>query len=146
LSPNLILLVFKRYFYLCSVCADFPILDLPVELGEIAAAQNIPEKFLIQILQRLKAAHIVGSSRGVAGGYFLAKDPASITIADVVRAVDSTIFENPVAAEGAKSTKGRELLLRVWSALSDRIAGQLEQITFERLSNDLKDEQLTYYI
>lgn len=120
--------------------------NVPVQLGEIAAAQNIPEKFLTQIFQRLKAAQIVSSSRGVAGGYFLAKDPASITIADVVRAVDSTIFENPLATEGAKSTKGRDLLLRTWSALSDSIAGQLEQITFERLSNDLKEGQLTYDI
>ena len=120
--------------------------NVPVQLGEIAAAQNIPEKFLTQIFQRLKAAQIVSSSRGVAGGYFLAKDPASITIADVVRAVDSTIFENPLASEGAKSTKGRELLLRTWSALSDIITGQLEQITFERLSNDLKEGQLTYDI
>jgi len=120
--------------------------NLPIQLGEIASAQNIPEKFLTQIFQRLKAAHIVGSTRGVAGGYFLVKNPALITLADVVRAVDSTIFENPVAAEGGKGTKGRDLLLRTWSTLSDSIAGQLEQITFERLSNDLKDGQLTYDI
>jgi Rrf2 family protein len=120
--------------------------NVPVQLGEIAAAQNIPEKFLIQIFQRLKAAHLVGSSRGAAGGYFLAKDPAMITIADVVRAVDSTIFEKPADAEGAKRTRGRELILRAWNTVSDGIAGQLEQITFERLANDLNDGQLTYSI
>jgi Rrf2 family protein len=119
--------------------------NLPVQLGEIASAQNIPEKFLIQILQKLKAAHIVSSSRGSAGGYFLAKDPASITIADVVRAVDSTIFEKP-KAESPKNTPGKELILRTWNTLSNIIAVQLEQITFERLSNDLKNEQLTYNI
>ncbi len=120
--------------------------NLPVQLGEIASAQNIPEKFLIQILQKLKAAQIVSSSRGSAGGYFLAKDPASITIADVVRAVDSTIFEKPGEAESPKNTPGKELILRTWNTLSNIIVVQLEQITFERLSNDLKEGQLTYDI
>ncbi|MGO9380348.1 MAG: RrF2 family transcriptional regulator [Dissulfurispiraceae bacterium] len=135
--------------YACMAVLELSLryaINVPVQLGEIAAAQSIPEKFLIQILQRLKAAHIVGSSRGAAGGYFLARDPASITIADVVRAVDSTIFEKPGEVEGAKNTPGRELILRTWNALGDIIAGQLEQITFERLSNDLKNGQLTYYI
>jgi DNA-binding IscR family transcriptional regulator len=105
--------------------------NLPVQLGEIASAQNIPEKFLIQILQKLKAAQIVSSS---------------ITIADVVRAVDSTIFEKPGEAESPKNTPGKELILRTWNTLSNIIVVQLEQITFERLSNDLKNEQLTYNI
>jgi Rrf2 family protein len=120
--------------------------NVPIQLTEIAGAQEIPEKFLTQILQRLKAAHIVGSARGMAGGYFLTKDPANITLADVVRAVDNSLFDIQSEAEIVSGPKGREIVLRTWSSVSSCLAGQLDQVTFESLVTSLKNEQLTYYI
>ena len=120
--------------------------DAPVQLTEIAGAQEIPEKFLTQILQRLKAAHIVGSARGMAGGYFLTKDPADITLADVVRAVDNSLFDIQGEAEIAGGPKGREIVLRKWSSISNCMVGQLDKVTFEDLISSLKNDQLTYYI
>lgn len=120
--------------------------DAPIQLTEIAGAQEIPEKFLTQIFQRLKAAHIVGSARGMAGGYFLAKDPANITLADVIRAVDDSLLDIPAEADIAGGPRGREVVLRTWNSIISGVAVQLEQITFENLINRLKNEQLTYYI
>ena len=57
----------------------------PVKGESIAQAQEIPLKFLENILGELKHAGIVRSQRGTEGGYWLARDPAEITIADVAR-------------------------------------------------------------
>jgi Rrf2 family protein len=120
--------------------------DTPVQLTEIAGAQEIPEKFLTQIFQRLKAAGIVDSARGMSGGYFLAKDPANITMADVVRAVDSAVLEISGEAEMTGGPRGRDVVLRCWNSVSKSVIEQFEHITFEELVNRLKGEQLTYHI
>lgn len=118
----------------------------PVQVAEIAGAQDIPEKFLIQLFQRMKSANIVSSARGVAGGYFLAKSPADISLADVVRAVDNTLLGSYGEEEMTDGSKGRELVLRTWCSLSNDVADQLEGITLEALAKKLKNEKMTYYI
>jgi Rrf2 family protein len=55
---------------------------------ELSEAQGIPEQYLIQILLQLKAAGIVQSARGSVGGYQLSRDPAQISVAEVIVAID----------------------------------------------------------
>jgi Rrf2 family transcriptional regulator, cysteine metabolism repressor len=120
--------------------------NAPVQVSEIAGSQDIPEKFLIQLFQRLKAAQIVSSARGVTGGYFLAKNPAEISLADVIRAVDNTLLGSYGEEEMADGSKGRELVLRAWRSISDDVADELERITLEALAKKLSNEKMTYYI
>lgn len=120
--------------------------DTPVQLTEIAGAQHIPEKFLTQIFQRLKTAKIVSSMRGMAGGYYLARDPSKITLADVVRAVDNAVLETTSEAAMTGGPRGRDVVLRYWNSVSTSVVEQLENITFEELVTRLKGEQLTYQI
>src|SRR4051794_36782943 len=54
--------------------------DTPMKGDRIADAQNVPLKFLENILAELRRAGIVGSQRGAEGGYWLAKKPASVSI------------------------------------------------------------------
>src|SRR3954454_13785160 len=65
--------------------------DGPVKGDHIATAQKIPLKFLENILLDLKHAGLVQSQRGAEGGSWLAKDPAEITLAEVIRAVEGPI-------------------------------------------------------
>lgn len=58
----------------------------------IAQDENIPKKFLEQILLELKRAKLVNSKQGTAGGYYLLKSPDDISLADIYR-----IFEGPIA-------------------------------------------------
>jgi Rrf2 family protein len=58
---------------------------------QLAHAQDMPLKFLENILGSLRTAGIVASRRGAAGGYLLARDPADVTVADVIRAVDGPL-------------------------------------------------------
>jgi Rrf2 family protein len=62
-----------------------------VKSEEIARAEGIPIRFLLNILTELRHADIVRSQRGSEGGYQLARSPADITVADIVRAVDGAL-------------------------------------------------------
>src|SRR5882724_11946171 len=66
--------------------------DRPVvRIQTISEQQNIPKKFLEQILNDLKSAGIVQSKRGVSGGYRLARRPEEISLASVVRHVEGAL-------------------------------------------------------
>ena len=66
--------------------------DQPVvRIQAISEQQNIPKRFLEQILNDLKTAGIVQSRRGVAGGYRLARRPEEITLAAVVRHIEGAL-------------------------------------------------------
>jgi Rrf2 family protein len=62
----------------------------PVRLKTIADAHKIPARFLVQILLQLKAAGLVVSTRGAAGGYLLARSPDQISLADIIGVIDRT--------------------------------------------------------
>ena len=62
-----------------------------VRIQSISEQQNIPKRFLEQILNDLKTAGVVQSKRGVAGGYRLARPPEEITLAAVVRHIEGAL-------------------------------------------------------
>ena len=65
--------------------------DSVVRIQQISERQNIPKKFLEQILNDLKAAGVVESKRGVAGGYRLRRPPERITLAEVIRYIEGPL-------------------------------------------------------
>ena len=71
-----------------------------LRIQSISAEQNIPKRFLEQILNELKSAGIVESRRGVAGGYRLSKPPDQISLAVVIRHI-----EGPLAPVSCVSEK-----------------------------------------
>ena len=60
----------------------------PLHIHEISEAFGIPERYLVQILLQLKGAGLVSSTRGVAGGYRLARAATDISLSEVLVAVD----------------------------------------------------------
>jgi Rrf2 family cysteine metabolism transcriptional repressor len=60
----------------------------PLRTHEIALAQGIPERYLVQILLQLKAAGLVQSVRGSVGGYRLARRGNEVSVADVIVAIE----------------------------------------------------------
>ena len=65
--------------------------DQVVSISAISAEQNIPKRFLEQILNELKTAGLVQSRRGVAGGYRLAKRPDQIPLSTIVRHIEGAL-------------------------------------------------------
>ena len=70
----------------------------PVQLGEIAAAQNIPPKFLTVMLSQMSREGLVGTRRGRDGGYWLAKAPAEISYGELVRLTRGSLGLLPCAS------------------------------------------------
>src|SRR5690348_18435309 len=62
-----------------------------VRIQTISDRQNIPKRFLEQILNDLQSAGVVSSKRGVAGGYRLARPPEKINLAVVIRNIEGAI-------------------------------------------------------
>lgn len=69
--------------------------EISLMIADIADAQNIPKKFLEQILLDLKHHGIVISRRGKTGGYLLLKRPAEITFGEILRIIDGPIAPLP---------------------------------------------------
>jgi len=118
----------------------------PVQLSTISESQDIPKKFLIQLLLRLKNANIVDSARGIAGGYYLTRSPSRISLADVIRAIDDSIIEVPRDEKRLKVSDSDKLLLRIWSDITKYTAKRMEDATFDKLMSQIGSGQLTYQI
>lgn len=88
----------SEYAIRALICLGAPTAPEVLSIQDIARQEQIPKKFLEQVLLALKKAGIVQSSRGKAGGYSLRGAPAGITLGDIVRAVDGPLAPLPCAS------------------------------------------------
>jgi Rrf2 family iron-sulfur cluster assembly transcriptional regulator len=104
----------------------------PTSVRDIAERTGLPQPYLEQILLALKGAGLVRSKRGVGGGYVLARDPADITLGQIVSAVDGPIaagdFGEP-HQNGACDHEGQCILLTVWSDVGSHMRELLDTFT-----------------
>jgi Rrf2 family protein len=107
-----------------------------VTRDELAEAQDIPPPFLEGILRQLRQAEIVKSRRGTEGGFRLARPASSVTVADVVRALDG-----PLAAvrgarpENATYNGPAEHLQDVWVATRAALRSVLDEVTLADIAS-----------
>ena len=107
--------------------------DGPVSLSDIATNQNIELNYLEQLFRKLRIAGIVKSIRGRKGGYIYAKDPVSISIKEVMHAVDevldATKCNGTSACHNGKKCSTHDL----WNDLNILVDDYLEKITIHSL-------------
>ena len=109
--------------------------DGPVKGERIAQAQEIPLKFLENILLELRHAGIVRSQRGVEGGYWLARPAEEVSLADVIRAVEGPIANVRGAGPQDVEYGGAASRLReVWIAVRASLRSVLEETTIADLA------------
>lgn len=102
----------------------------PMRADAVARAQSIPAKFLENLLSDLRRARLVASQRGSDGGYRLARAASSITLADVIRAVDGPLAGVRDEAPEDLAYPGAAASLRdVWIALRASMRTVLESVT-----------------
>lgn len=117
----------------------------PVRASEIAEANQIPLRFLIQILLQLKGAGHVTSVRGAAGGYRLAGDAASISVWEIVQTIDGP--QESTSEPDSDRGVGWKVLRKVWKAVNSREKELLKQIRFDHLVKEaLQPQANMYYI
>ena len=107
----------------------------PVKREAIAAAQGIPDPFLEQILLALKRAGIVRTRRGPEGGYWLAREPAQVTLAEVIRAVEGPLANVQGARPEDVAYRGAATALQgVWIAVRANLRAVLDEVTLADLA------------
>jgi len=115
----------------------------PMPLSVLAQNQGISEAYLEQLLRALKQAGLVTAKRGVNGGYCIARPPESISVEDVLRALEgSTAVADCVSRRGegcasACTCSARPLFLK----LQSQITAVLESTTIQDLANEHKEQK-----
>ncbi len=111
--------------------------EKPLHIRDISKAQDIPQRFLEQILLQLKRAGYLRSHKGPRGGYFLSKPPSQINVAEVIRVMDG-----PLAPIDCVSVTAHEIcpheahcgLKGLWKEVRDAVAQIMEKATFQELA------------
>jgi Rrf2 family cysteine metabolism transcriptional repressor len=98
--------------------------DTPVPIGEIARARDIPVQFLEGLFATLRRAGMLQSQRGVKGGYSFARDPAGITVLEVVELLEGELGAD-ASSNGAVWTEAMDAVKSVLSGTT--IADVLER-------------------
>lgn len=117
--------------------------DRVSRIADIASRQGIPVKFLEQILLVLKSSNMVSSQRGAKGGYFIAMQPAKITLASVVSLTDDSILASTVNEHNSNGKNQLSPFGEVWSEINDLIQQKLEKITIQDMCNRIQELQNT---
>ena len=107
----------------------------PMQLKEIAANQDISDKYLEQVMMPLRTSGIVYTKRGSQGGYILRKDPAEVTVADIVYTVEGSIA--PVAcvdSPGSCQRLDECVVHEVWKNVANAIDRELKSFTLAELA------------
>ena len=111
-----------------------------VFLKDVAKGEDISEKYLSQIIIPLRGAGLVSSSRGVHGGYTLARSPAEITLRQIVEPLEGDCLvdcvNSPAACPRVLTCASRD----VWTLLGGKISETLSGITLEQLLHRDQDK------
>ncbi len=107
--------------------------DAPVQAVQIAERQGIPKQYLDQLMLSLRKAGLVASSRGRQGGYQLARPASTITLLDVVTALEGPVNNTNFVAKRRRGLSGHSILKDVWDELSVQTINFLRNRTIEDL-------------
>lgn len=114
----------------------------PVQVKEISRRQEIPERFLEQIMSSLKKSGLVESVRGAQGGYYLLKDQSNISLIDIIEAIEGPL-------EIMKCTSGENIrckevelcaLREVWSDVKETIVDALNAVSLKDICERTKSK------
>jgi Rrf2 family protein len=112
----------------------------PIAARDLAENEKLPADYVEQILLRLRRAGIVSSVRGAKGGYYMVKDPVSISMRDIMTASERQTFEmncesHQVDADRCSPTSSCSIR-PVWQALQQRVDDLLAGITLADLMKE----------
>jgi Rrf2 family protein len=119
----------------------------PVQSRDIATSQDIPEPYLNQLLSALRKGGLIMSRRGPGGGHYLARPATSITLNDIVCALDGPVgLEIGEEATGSAGTTCSIALGVIWRELGGQVRQTLTSVTLADLATRVRERSLTYQI
>ena len=105
----------------------------PVSLSDISENQNIELNYLEQIFRKLRIAGIVKSIRGRNGGYLYDKDPTSITVKEIMYAVDEVLDARKCNGSSSCHNGKKCSTHDLWHELNGIVENYLDKITIDSL-------------
>ncbi|NEO26524.1 MAG: Rrf2 family transcriptional regulator [Kamptonema sp. SIO4C4] len=119
----------------------------PLQIKQIAQAQQIPDRYLEQLLATLRRGGIVASQRGAKGGYLLAQPPWQITLLDVIDCLEGS--DSRSKTETTVTTVEAAVVEEIWQEVYDSAYEILKRYSLQDLSdrrNVRSQVNLMYYI
>lgn len=104
------------------------------QVGRLAEDAGVPEGFLRKTFQRLYRAGIVSSKRGPAGGFSFAKEPADITVLEVLEAIQGPVAVNKCFLGNGCGNKGTCKLRKSLAGVQQNIVDLFSDVTIETLA------------
>lgn len=106
-------------------------------LSDIAAAVNVPPTFLAKIFQQFSKIGLVKSFRGTGGGFMLGRPPESITLLEVVEAVEGPIIPNRCVVSPSDCERSVYCTVHpIWRRVQGEVRGVLEGVTLKELISE----------
>ena len=120
----------------------------PLQIRQIAAVQNIPDRYLEQLLATLRRGNLVRSQRGAKGGYILGREPWKITLLDVITCLEGS--DSPVSnSDTPAKTVESAVVAEIWQEVHERANDVLRGYTLQDLceKRDARRQlDIMYYI
>ncbi len=108
----------------------------PVRIQRISEKQDIPERYLVQILIQLKRHGLVSSLRGKEGGYVLAKSPKNIKLGEVMRDISGALL--PISDSALKNGS---VFMGIWKEVEGVMEDVLDKVSFADICSKLKQKE-----
>lgn len=106
--------------------------NVPIPCSQLAHEGRMPERFLLQILRSLVTHGLLHSTRGVEGGYYLARTPEQITLRDIVDTFDNPLEPSVPSLDGFPASV-RARLIATLRRVSSAAHRELQQLTLSEL-------------
>ena len=136
--------------YALRIMLDLALADSgsPVRVKEIAARQEISEKYMEQIISILNKAGFVRSVRGPQGGYFLTRSPAEYTVGMILRLTEGSMAPVSCLEYEDFGCSRRETCVTVllWKKLDEAVRGVVDSVTLEDLVSWSRERGQDYSI
>jgi Rrf2 family iron-sulfur cluster assembly transcriptional regulator len=109
----------------------------PVTLAAISQRQQISLSYLEQLFGKLRRNELVESTRGPGGGYTLARNPAEITVAEIITSVDEPMDATHCGGkENCLGDGTRCMTHDLWASLNTKMVEFLDSVTLQKLVDD----------
>lgn len=119
----------------------------PLQIRQIAAEQNIPDRYLEQLLATLRRGGLVKSQRGAKGGYILAREPWKITLLDVLSCLEG--LDAQASDQNAPKTIESGVVQEIWQEARQAANLVLQKYTLQALCEQRaarRQLDIMYYI
>ena len=110
----------------------------PVPLQDLALRHRISMSYLEQMFAKLRQHGLVESTRGPGGGYTLARTAETITVADIIGAIEDGSEARPIEAQRETSASAQEMTQDLWDALQSTVVAYLKTVTLHSLAQEQK--------